>query len=282
MKEQLTNCHFKKYYLPWNLNTFLQGLSLPVSISKFIRIFVTLILLYPSLAFCDEQIPITITADANYFPYSYLDKGKPEGLYSKILKKIFSNFDKKYRIEIKPLPWELALENVRNGKAFAVYPIYKLKNQRSWMDYSDPIFTENIALFCHNTSKKWPKDYQNIRIGFNYGFSISSDILKIFEKNSMKVFALDNNYAAVKAYQKEKIDCYVNDKDATILTNSLLKYKDIKEKLILETQDIYIGFSDQNNSEYKKDFISKFNEGLRQLKKDGEFDQIVTEFLKEK
>lgn len=230
----------------------------------------------------EEKIPVIITADAGYPPYSFIEKGKPTGIYYKILQKIFENIDPIYEIDIRPLPWAEAVDEVKNGEAFAVYPPYKITESRPWMSYSDPILQETISVFCHEPIKKWPTDYTNSKVGINYGFAFPPSVFKLFRDNKMQIFALNNNEAALKFFQKKKIDCYVNDRDAVLYTNNNLHFAPIKEVSALVEENSYLGFSSQFNSKYKfkDDFLQKFNANLQKIKKDGTLDHIVNDFLK--
>ena len=196
-------------------------------------LFFFILLAASNKTFAAEKIHVVITADAGYPPYSYLEKGKPTGIYFHILQKIFENFNSQYSIEIKSLPWNDAVDKVKNGEAFAVYPPYEVPESRPWMEYSDPILQETIAVFCQDPIKKWPEGYLNANIGINYGFAYPPSVFNLFRNYKMHIFALDNNNVALKFFQNKKIDCYVNDRDAVLYTNNTLHLPPIKEVAVL-------------------------------------------------
>ena len=229
--------------------------------------------------FANEKIRIVLSADANYLPYSFMDEGKSAGIYIKILQKIFERFDSKYSVDINLVPWGEAVESVKIGNAFGVFPIYKDEVNRPWMSYSEPLYKETIAVFCHEVNKKWPKDFVHSKVGINYGFSTSAHLSKIFHDNKMQVFALDNNISALKFYRDKKVDCYVNDRNAVLYTNNFLHFPPVHEIYAIEEQFSYLGFYSKYNSKIQQDFIRKFNLRLQEIKKDGTINSIVDKFL---
>ncbi len=150
------------------------------------------------------------------------------------------------------------------------------------MDYSDPILQETIAVFCQDIEKKWPQQYSNAKVGMNFGFAFPPSIFKIFRENKMQVFAFDNNEIALKYLQLKKIDCYVNDRDAVIYSNNLLRLPPLKEISTLAQENSYLGFSQKFSSKYKfkDDFIKNFNTHLQKIKENGTLNSIVSDFLK--
>lgn len=231
--------------------------------------------------FAAEKIAVVITADNGYPPYSYSDKSNPSGIYYEILKKIFENFDEKYSIEIKLLPWTQAVEEVKNGNAFAVYPPYKSLKTRPWMLYSEPLLQESISVFCQNPVKRWPQDYVKAKVGINFGFAFPPFIFKIFRDSQMRVYAFDSNEEALKNFNSKEIDCYVNDRQAVLFTNHLLSLPPINEVASLGQENSYLGFSSEFVSKYKfqNDFMENFNTRLQTMKKNGTLDSIVNNFL---
>ena len=71
-----------------------------------------------------SQIDVTVYGDDSYPPYSYVENGKLTGIYTAILKKVFSQMPD-YNVSIHSIPWKRGLAEIEQGKIFALYPPYK-------------------------------------------------------------------------------------------------------------------------------------------------------------
>lgn len=224
---------------------------------------------------------VLIYADAGYPPYSYIQNGKPAGIYYDVISAVLSRFDSKYSIQIKPLEWNQAIEAVKNGEAFAVYPPYRRNEGRPWMEYSLPIFTEDLAVFCNSSRKKWPDEYSNSKLAINYGFIYPPFVTKLFQKYHMRVFALKDNAQALEYYHKKKVDCYLNDMIAVLYTNKNLKYPYIHKSALLYNEKAYLGYSKdfKEQFDFTSDFINQFNTNLLKIKKEHVIDKIIDTYI---
>jgi polar amino acid transport system substrate-binding protein len=254
----------------------------------FIRLSFFSFFLFVQSAFAVQKTPkkiiVTIYADSDYPPYSYEKDGHPAGIYYDLMMRIFDHFDEKYDVQIKSREWNQAIEAVKNGDVFAIYPPYKALDSRPWMEYSVPLFKENIAVFCNSIKKEWPETYEKSKIAINHGFLYPSFITKIFQKYQMNVFALKDNKQALEYYHKKKVDCYLNDRVAVLYTNKLLKYPIIfpdQEKKILFEVESYLGYSSEfkDKFEFSSDFMMHFNEKILQLKQQREIDRILDKYI---
>lgn len=94
------------------------------------------------------EIKVDIYADDSYPPYSYSENGKLKGIYTDILKKVFSKMSK-YKITINPIAWKLGLSYIESGKGFALSPPYHRTKERPYIwPYSIPILDERIIVVC--------------------------------------------------------------------------------------------------------------------------------------
>lgn len=239
----------------------------------------------PACAQESKKIPVLIYGDSSYPPYSYEENGHPVGIYYDLLVEIFSHFDPKYEIKIRSIDWNKAISDVRTGDIFAIYPPYKTQESRPWMDYSDPLFQENIVVFCHSEKKSWPEDYSKSRVAINHGFMYPPFVTKIFQKYHMQVLVLKNNKLALDYYHKNKVDCYLNDRVAVLYTNKIFQFPPIlpfEEKTSLIDEKAYLGFASENFDQFffKEDFIHQFNIRLSELKKEQKIDKIIDKYAK--
>ncbi len=224
---------------------------------------------------------ITIYGDDGYAPYSFKDNEKNNGIYVKILQKAFSKM-KRYKVEIKLIPWKRAILLTKKGAIFAIFPPYFRPNRRPWIEpYSVPILDEGLSVYCRNevltpSRPNWPEDYKGLQIGINDGFLIP-------DAEELQIQDAPSNKINLKKLFAGRIDCYVNDSKSILYTVKQMgaDISMIKEGAQLSLEHGYLAFSKNNNPPYKQDFIEKFNTVIMHMKQSGEIEKIVHDFLYE-
>lgn len=251
-----------------------------------------LILLYVvCFSIFSKDIEITVYCDDNYPPYSYLENDKVSGIYLEILQRAFSEMDG-YNIIISAIPWKRGLQLLKSGKGFALFPPYYRPLDRPYMDYSDPILSEELVVLCREEllnipRNKWVDDYIGLNVGINLGFK------SITEEDSKKIYIQEygNNKTNIMKLGLGRIDCYVNDKVAMLWTLKILKEKGKYDeggkhsKLLIgasiSKEDGFLGYTNKNDTEFyfKDDFNTKFNQIISNMKRNGEIDKIVNKYI---
>jgi polar amino acid transport system substrate-binding protein len=254
-----------------------------------------LIVFSPALVFSENQIPVTIYSDENYAPYSYVEDGEAKGIYTEIVKKIFSQM-KDYNVTIKAVKWKYGLHLIKTGQGLAIYPPYRFYVKRHYMrPYSLPIMDEKVVVVCRpeilkKTTPKFPEDYHQLTFGRNSGFqaggkpfwsAIKKGKINLIEKPS----TADNLIMLIN----KEIDCYLNDRysilweQKKLLKNEKYNIKQFNfiESTVVSKEKGYLGFTDNDKDHFsfKMDFVTKFNYALVKMKNSGELDKIIDTFL---
>lgn len=182
---------------------------------------------------------------------------------------------------------------MENSKSFALLPPYK-KTDRTYMIYSDALFTEQVYIFCNEkvmTSKerkKFPEDFQGLTFGINQGFALAPSLKKAKEAGQITIDEAKGNDFNIKKAIAGRVDCYVNDKVSIVTTLRNLQSKkevDPNSKLLgavlLSTEDAFLGYNTngQTNFSFQKDFQTKFNSALAALKADKSIEKITKQYL---
>ncbi|MES2257183.1 MAG: transporter substrate-binding domain-containing protein [Pseudomonadota bacterium] len=235
-------------------------------------------------------VEVTVYADDAYPPYSYAVNGESRGVYSAILRKAFTRMPA-YHVQVLPVPWKRGLKMLEQGEAFALSPPYYRPGERPYMDYSEPILTESVTLFCNaavepkSTAKRWPDDYFGLRIGTNTGFLIGGSQFELARRQGLITLAeargTDEN---LRKLMLGRLDCYMNDRYAIL--HSLFRIRSepayrhgpgIVEELVISQEYGYLGFTRNGNERFafKGDFVRQFNAILHDMKRSGEIEQIV-------
>ena len=81
------------------------------------------LLLWANAVAADAPTKITVIGDQSYPPFSFLDEGKPSGIYVDILTKVFAQLPE-YDIDIMMMPWRRGLAEIKNSRALAIFPPY--------------------------------------------------------------------------------------------------------------------------------------------------------------
>ena len=240
-------------------------------------------------------IDVSIYADEDYPPYSYVENGQLKGIYKEILTGAFKKMPK-YNVHLIPVPWKRGLSVLETGEGFALYPPYYRPTERPYMQYSNPIFTELVVVFCNEAAiakkqlKMWPDDYFGLSIGMNSGFLSGGP--KFDQAVKAKKVRLDSSATSRSNLLKllvGRIDCYVNDK--LMIESEYKKIKSepnfaarplsIQETSEVSTELVFLGYTNRDGGRYafKNDFIQEFNIAIASMKQTGEIAKITNSFL---
>lgn len=255
-------------------------------------VFATLLSIFTCLpALANEAV--TIYSDNNYAPYSFVENGKPAGIYVDIFNKAFSLMDG-YTVTIKPVPWKRGVNLMKEGKGFALFPPYYRPQKRPFMDYPVPVLDEGYSVitsqdFAGSGDKKWPEDYAGKKVGINSGFSVP-DVEKARSLN-VKIEEAASTRSNLMKLISGRMDAYIIDKNAGFWGLKQLKnageYDAAKHGTLAVATDIsreqgYMGFTnrDKGRFAFRDDFIKKFVAAINQMKADGEIQAILDSYVK--
>lgn len=135
---------------------------------------------------------IQIAVDSENPPFMFQKNNSAEGLYPRLIKKLFANLP--YDVKIEALPWKRALYLLDEGKV-AVAGIYKNNERLKKYEYTDQIFVEKILIYAQkNKAIHFDSitDLKNYKIGVIRGWSygqefddaVTRGLISIEENNS--------------------------------------------------------------------------------------------------
>jgi polar amino acid transport system substrate-binding protein len=242
------------------------------------------------LTFSLLSVDVTIYGDGSYKPYSYDDDGVSKGIYTEIIKKIDAKMDG-YDIKVKMIPWKRGLKVIEDGTGFAIYPPYKHVEKRPYIwPYSEPILEEKVVVVGKKDvvegKTNWPKDYYGLKIGENRGFKIGGDkFYQAIEDEKLVREESGGNDSNLRKLTMGRIDAYLNDELSSYWTlTNLVKDGKIKNSdeiitgAVVNSEMGYLGYSKKFESDWKQDFIEKFNKALIELKKTGEIEKMIQKY----
>jgi len=221
---------------------------------------------------------VEVYGDDNYRPYSYIENGKPQGIYVDVLKLAFSRMPD-YQVTIKMLPWKRGIKYIKEGKGFALFPPYYTEKRDSWMLFSETILKEQVVVFGLPEAllgrTKWPEDYYGTKIGLTRGYNPYSmggfEFGEAVRLGHITIEEATNSDSNLRKLVRGRIDFYINDQ--MIDTRP---YPSVRRGIVANTNYGYLGFTKQEqNYPHLKHFKRQFDAVIRQMKSEGIIDLII-------
>lgn len=189
----------------------------------------------------------------DYPPYEFMEKGQAEGVAVRVIREVLKRM--KTDVKFVYLPWNRALQSVKEGKIDAIFTIIETAERKKFAEFiSTPLIEESAALFVlKDSSISFDGDLSKLKkykIGAVRGFSYG----KVFD-NAMKggIISVDNSAIDLKANINKllgnRFDIMVGDSFST--TDMVKKMKatgKIRElKPIIQSIPTYIAFSKKSS-----------------------------------
>jgi polar amino acid transport system substrate-binding protein len=220
----------------------------------------------------------TISLVVNTWP-PYVDTAlADDGLAMKIVKTAFKRVG--YTPEVRIQKWEKALEGSKLGVYDVVGAIWKTRERKGKLLYSNAYLTNNIVLVAHvNSQMKFDSltDLQGILVGVLKGYEYDEKFMKDPKILKFQANRLTQNLISV---QNGKLDVAVADKRLAMYELKHFMGSNSSEFQFLpkplSSRKLYIAAPIENAG--SKVLIAKFNQGLAAIKKDGTYQKILDEY----
>ncbi len=202
-----------------------------------------------------------------------------DGLAMKIVKTAFKRAGHTATIRIES--WQKALEGSEIGAYDVVGAIWKTKERKTKLLYSDSYLTNNIVLIANvnNQQIKFDslKDLEGILVGVLKDYAYDDKFMKDPRILKFQANRLTQNLIAV---QQGKLDVAVADKRLAqyelkhFMGNNMNDFQFLPNPLT--SRKLYIAAPIANAQ--SKTLIKHFNKGLAAIKKDGTYQKILDEY----
>lgn len=232
-----------------------------------------LLLIIASTSAMTIALEANLAAEDNWLPYSGTDE---KSISHVIIKSAFKSVGVK--VKIHSYPYARAQKNVLDGNLDGFFNVSKQPStQKKFHFGKEPIFKAQASFFYHeklkfkfSNIKEVPKGTTFVLIrGFEYG--------KDFEKNK-------HNFELVYVDSQEQIiNMLISNRPAiTIMYDEVAKYylrkisgvEKIEKYIPSHTSNIYVAFNKKNPK--SKVLSKKLDQGLRELKKTGKYQELLT------
>lgn len=231
----------------------------------------------PNFARATDNIVVLI--DAYNPPNMYIRDGKAAGLYANLIKAIAEQMGES--VDIVAVPWKRALEGATMGTT-GVGGVYKTPERLTVYDFSDEIYAEQLLVFVKRDRSfdfTQVDDLRGKKIGVILGWSYGTAFDTAQKNKVFTVSPVNRDELNFKKLEDGRLDCVVASRESGLYQISKGAYRNIYPlEEVLLTNPTYVAFSKDSEM---KNFLSRFNEALRQMKSSGEYQDLVEQFYEE-
>ncbi|MGO2891061.1 amino acid ABC transporter substrate-binding protein/permease [Enterococcus devriesei] len=218
----------------------------------------------------------TIASDSAFAPFEYQDSdGEYKGIDVDLMKRIAEL--QGFKIDFKFIGFSSAMQALESGQADGMIAGMTITDERKAnYDFSDPYFQSGIQLAVAKDNKdiKAYKDLKGKTVGAKVGTE-SADFLEAHKDEygyTIKSFdAADQLYDALKI---GSIDAMMDD--YPVIGYAVKQGQDLKTPIKREVGGEY-GFAVKKGQ--NPELREMFTEGLKELKRTGEYDKIVNQYI---
>ena len=235
----------------------------------FYTIFFAVLLLLAGGCGKERKPKLVMVTSASFAPYEYIERGKIIGIDPAIVGTIAEKLG--YELEIQDMAFESVIAAVQSGKAdIAASGITITEERKKQVAFTDPYVVAKQVVVVKHGSPVYVNNMRKFRIGVQHG--TTGDLY--VTKNIGNPERYSNVPLAVAALGAGKLDVVVADQEPAVFSvrrRSGLKI--LPEPLTFEEYAFAI-------SKKNPELLKKFNAELRQMKKSGELDSIISEYRK--
>lgn len=218
-----------------------------------------------------------VGTDAAYAPFeSQNEKGEIVGFDIEVVKAVAQ----KAGIEVKFLntPWEGIFNTLAQGdRDLLVSSITITAERKQTMDFSAPYFDAQQLIAVKKDSKiaKF-NDLKKLKVGVQNGTTGDEVVTKLQGKDSANIKRFESTPLALKELEAGGVDAVVADNGVVVHyvnNNSDAKFKTVSDASFVSEQ--YGLAVKKGNTE----LLEKLNKGLADIKSDGTYDKIYTQYF---
>lgn len=216
-----------------------------------------------------------VASDSSFAPFEFQnDAGKYVGIDMELLKAIAKQ--QGFNLEIKNPGFDAALNAVQSSQADAVMAGMSITEERQKIfDFSTSYYTSNILMAVKKGSNITAyKDLKGKTVGAKNGTASYDFFSKNKAKYGYKLKAFDEASSMYDSLNSGSIDALMDDE--AVLKYAIQQGRQFETPVDGEKSGEY-GFGVKKGT--NPELIEMFNNGLAELKKNGQYDKILTKYL---
>lgn len=220
---------------------------------------------------------ILVNVDAENPPFMFAQGGKAAGVYPAVVTAVFARLNIPVSIEAKP--WKRALAEIDEAKA-GVGGIYKNDERAAKYDFSEPILTENTAVYfnkAHPIDFKTVADLAGKKVGVIRGWSYGDAFDAARKEGKIAVEEVPNDKSNLLKLAEARLDAVLAIEEAGKSIITAEKISSIEQaKVFLASNKAHLAF---NKSAKQTELLAKFSKAITEMKQDGSLDKVVLKEL---
>lgn len=224
-----------------------------------------------------------VMAEESTPPYAFMEHGIKKGIDHDIIVEAAKRMN--IRVEIDFAPWLRMYKSVENGLCDAGSVFFHVKERELFAVYiNPPLHHSTYSVFV---KKGNPFTYSSIKslygkkVGVSRGYRLNNDFKNAVDSGLIKVEETTHISMNIKKVIAGRLDCMVANRDVTMLE---LSRTGLRGQLIalnpplLDAMPLHVVFSKAGRYGKNKEFISKFESTLNEMKSDGTFQRIYDRY----
>lgn len=228
------------------------------------------------ILYADGGAALSIAGDENYPPYEFVDD---DGIYKGFNVDVIKAISRaaKLDIQLTPMSWRDAQDKLESGQVDAIQGMSQSIQRDIKFDFTEPLLHNSQVIFVRNetTNIVELQDLKGRTVAVQSG-DINGEILKKIQ--GVIISSYSNQEQAIDALLLGKVDAFVGSKLTGIYVLQNMRQEN-KIKIVGEPLSItaYSAAVVKDN----KRVLELLNQGLREIKKDGSYDQIYDKWFGE-
>jgi polar amino acid transport system substrate-binding protein len=225
----------------------------------------------------NENKKYVIATDAKYAPFSFEENDKYKGIDVEILDAIAK--EEGFEYELKPMDFDGIIPGLASNQLDGAIAGMSITDERQKsLDFSEPYFEAGLSIITNasNTAINGESDLQGKKASLKKGTAGA----KFAEDNKDK-YGLQLNYFSDSPSMFQAVEN--GNADFALEDYPVIAYKikvDTGSKLKIAGNKVTkanYGFA--VNKGQNADLLKKFNEGLKKIKDNGKYDEIVKQYI---
>ncbi|OTN89795.1 amino acid ABC transporter amino acid-binding/permease [Enterococcus sp. 7E2_DIV0204] len=219
-----------------------------------------------------------VASDSTFAPFEFQNAdGKYEGIDVDLVNRIAELQD--FTIEFKFIGFSSAVQAVESGQADAMIAGMTITDEReNSFDFSTPYFNSGIQIAVKKGNDKIHsyEDLKDKKVGAKIGTESADFLESNKDKYGYSIKYLDTTDALYSALEINEIDAMIDD--YPVIGYGVAQKQPLTTPIPREEGGKY-GFAVKKGK--NPELIQMFNEGLAELKRTGEYDEIIGKYVKD-
>ncbi len=227
-------------------------------------------------ASADVHPTVIVAGDENYPPYEFVDKnGAYKGFNIDVMKALSDELG--VRVEIRPMPWQDALEALEAGKVDAIQGMTRSASREEKFSFTNALLQNAQVIFVRQGTDNIVElhDLKGSTIAIQSG-DISEELVERIPE--VQVIIYSNQEQAIRALLDGTVDAFVGNRLTGLYILQSLKQFD---KIKIVGEPLYITEYCAATQKGNEVLLGLLNTGLGKLKQNGEYDRIYNKWFGE-